>query len=356
MINYIPAFIAEKEKNKEYNGSFRASVMFLDISGFTSITEQLASHGKAGAEELSSIINNVFGQMIDVIYSNNGFISTFAGDAFTAIFPNTPMDTVSNCACEIQNIYTNYKIKSKLIKGLSISLKIGISHGLLNWGILGKENHRTYFFKGNSINNAVKAEHYTKPEEILLHGSAVKLLKIKKSLIKNKNNFFTLRQYKIKSQSSSTKKQIISKRILNQYFSFNVLNKNKSEFRQVVSVFMQFKKLNDFNKLNAFITTIITLADNYGGYFNLLDFGDKNNLVLVLFGAPISHENNMIRAIDFILEIKKLYGNSIKAGLSYGTVYAGLIGSKIRATYTVLGDNVNLAARFMSKADWGEIW
>ncbi len=356
MINYIPVFIAEKEKHKEYNGSFKASVMFLDISGFTSITEQLSSHGKAGAEELSSIINKVFGQMIDVIYSNNGFISTFAGDAFTAIFPNTAMDTVSNCACEIQNIYTNYKIKSKLIKGLSISLKIGISHGLLNWGILGKENHRTFFFKGNSINNAVNAEHCTKPGEILLHGSAAKLLKTKKILIKNRNGFFKLKQYKVKSQSFHPKKQIISKKILNQYFSFNVLNKNKSEFRQVVSVFMQFKKLSDFKKLNEFITTIITLSDNYGGYFNLLDFGDKNNLVLILFGAPISHENNMIRAIDFVLEIKKLYGNDIKAGLSYGTVYAGLVGSNIRATYTVLGDNVNLAARFMSKADWGEIW
>ena len=55
MINYIPVFIAEKEKHKEYKGSFKATVMFLDISGFTSITEQLASHGKAGAEELSSI-------------------------------------------------------------------------------------------------------------------------------------------------------------------------------------------------------------------------------------------------------------------------------------------------------------
>jgi class 3 adenylate cyclase len=43
--------------------------------------------GKSGSEVLLKIINSFFKDIIDEIYSDGGFITTFAGDAFTAVFP-----------------------------------------------------------------------------------------------------------------------------------------------------------------------------------------------------------------------------------------------------------------------------
>jgi tetratricopeptide (TPR) repeat protein len=42
--------------------------------------------------------------------------------------------------------------------------------------------------------------------------------------------------------------------------------------------------------------------------------------------------------------------------LNLGAVFAGNVGSAVRKEYTIMGDAVNVAARVMSTAAWGEIW
>jgi hypothetical protein len=46
------------------------SLAFVDISGFTQLTERLARKGKVGAEEMSDILNATFADLLAVAYSN----------------------------------------------------------------------------------------------------------------------------------------------------------------------------------------------------------------------------------------------------------------------------------------------
>ena len=62
--------------------------MFVDLSGFTRLTETLMQKGAEGAEELSYILNHIFQPTVALVYEQGGFIPYFAGDSFTAIFPN----------------------------------------------------------------------------------------------------------------------------------------------------------------------------------------------------------------------------------------------------------------------------
>ncbi|OQY47859.1 MAG: hypothetical protein B6242_03845 [Anaerolineaceae bacterium 4572_78] len=71
-------------------GDFYALTMFMDISGFTPMTEALMLHGKQVAEILSGILNDIFYPVIKTVYDNGGFITGFAGDAFTAVFQTPP--------------------------------------------------------------------------------------------------------------------------------------------------------------------------------------------------------------------------------------------------------------------------
>src|ERR1041384_487769 len=66
---------------------FQAAVMFADISGFTALTERLAEKGMAGAEILARILNDYFGQLIDLVYEYGGDVVKFGGDAITVIWP-----------------------------------------------------------------------------------------------------------------------------------------------------------------------------------------------------------------------------------------------------------------------------
>ena len=61
--------------------------MFVDLSGFTRLTESLMAKGPEGAEELSDVLNHIFQPTVELVYEQGGFIPYFAGDSFTAIFP-----------------------------------------------------------------------------------------------------------------------------------------------------------------------------------------------------------------------------------------------------------------------------
>ena len=87
MHNLVPDFIIEKFARGQYRGEFQAASLFVDISGFTTITDALMAHGPYGAEVLATIMRRVFGPLIQDVFEQNGIIANFAGDAFTALFP-----------------------------------------------------------------------------------------------------------------------------------------------------------------------------------------------------------------------------------------------------------------------------
>ncbi|MBV7337693.1 hypothetical protein KFU94_57580 [Chloroflexi bacterium TSY] len=51
------------------------------------LTARLMTHGKEGAEVLADIMLKIFDPLINSVYAHGGFVANFAGDAFTAIFP-----------------------------------------------------------------------------------------------------------------------------------------------------------------------------------------------------------------------------------------------------------------------------
>src|ERR1041385_3383619 len=66
----------------------QAAVLFADISGFTLLTERMAEKGPAGVEALARILNEYFGQLIDIIHKYGGDVVKFAGDAVIAVWPD----------------------------------------------------------------------------------------------------------------------------------------------------------------------------------------------------------------------------------------------------------------------------
>jgi len=80
------------------------------------------------------------------------------------------------------------------------------------------------------------------------------------------------------------------------------------------------------------------------------------------FGAPISFENNAERALELAIAVddavKQLQDNTTleyRMGITSGTAYTGIVGGKERCQYAAVGNQVNLAARLMTYAGWGEI-
>jgi len=97
----------------------------------------------------------------------------------------------------------------------------------------------------------------------------------------------------------------------------------------------------------------------YEGYIDKF-IGD---CVMALFGAPVTHEDDPLRAaisaLDLLKEIKgfnkeKKFDLSLSVGVNYGLVATGDIGRP--GEYTVMGDAVNLAQRLQYAAPRGKIY
>ncbi|MEL7221057.1 MAG: hypothetical protein AAGJ93_07040, partial [Bacteroidota bacterium] len=68
MKHLIPYFIQERDLAGETQGSLDAYTLFIDLKGFTPLTEGLMREGNAGAEKLSILLNEIFEPLIRQVY------------------------------------------------------------------------------------------------------------------------------------------------------------------------------------------------------------------------------------------------------------------------------------------------
>ena len=357
MRNLIPKFIIEKFDENKFSGNFTAATMFIDISGFTKMTQDLMKNGKEGAEILSDIINEIYTPSIKSVYDYNGFITTFAGDAFTSVFPykdSKPIFAV-NAAHKIQEIFNKIGKQNTKFGKFELSVKIGLSYGNVSWGIIRSDKQNSYFFKGEAIDNCAKCEQKTSTGEAIFDQNLIQKVLKNIKFTEKTNKFYLLKSIK-KTDVLIRQKRSLPK-LSNSEFIPEKINKlkTKGEFRDIISCFISFEETKNWKQS---ISMVLELTNIYGGYFNKIDFGDKGGNILVLFGAPIGKEKIFKRACDFALTVKQLNLKDFKTriGLTYGTVFSGFVDSKLRAEYTALGMVVNLSARFMMKAKWNEIY
>ncbi len=361
MEELIPFFITDKFKSEKMHGSLTAYTMFIDIVGFTSLTARLLEKGNIGAEELSLILNKIFEPLVDTVYNNGGFIPYYAGDAFLAIFEDEDVNSAEqfmDAALSIQQYFQENKKATE-----NIEIKIGISHGNLDWGIVGNGFY-SYFFNGFPITKCAYAQSLAKGGEIVMDEKLfVKFPFVDIEEI-GKTGFVKINSTKKILQSVPKEGIEISDRSkLKKFLPEQILVPNLiGEFRTVVSVFISFTGLRSYDELNAFATKALTLSKNFAAYFKEIDFSDKGGVIVVLFGAPVSFEHIIDRALEFINSLKEeLRGTPIgekvnyKAGMSSGKSFTGMIGGRRKKQYAALGNKVNIAARLMSKANWGEV-
>ena len=106
--------------------------------------------------------------------------------------------------------------------------------------------------------------------------------------------------------------------------------------------------------LNTYFTLMFSAISGHGGIVSLM-IGDG---LMAIFGAPLplpDHRESAVRAALEMIELVELFNLEraaaakpqirIGIGIASGEMVAGYAGTNDRATYTCIGDTVNLAAR-----------
>lgn len=115
--------------------------------------------------------------------------------------------------------------------------------------------------------------------------------------------------------------------------------------------------------LNTFFSRMIQVVLAHGGTVDKL-MGDS---VMALFGVPKAAETDPLQAVRCALDMHRALAElnrerarldlppiEMGIGINSGPVVAGNIGSIDRMDYTVIGDNVNIAARLQGIAEAGD--
>ncbi len=112
--------------------------------------------------------------------------------------------------------------------------------------------------------------------------------------------------------------------------------------------------------LNPYLEVMTEIIHKYGGTVDKYE-GDA---ILAFFGEPIPHADHAIRATSTAYEMMQALETlnrkwkregrfneqfDIGIGLNTGEAFVGLLGSEQRVNYTIIGDNVNLAARLQDQ-------
>lgn len=133
--------------------------------------------------------------------------------------------------------------------------------------------------------------------------------------------------------------------------------------------------LDEVVALNArYYTMVQRIITSRGGTLTRTDPYNLGVKLLCTFGAPVAHPDDPDRAVDAALELTRQvtqFNHRVseelppevrrdtlvvqRIGITLGIIFAGEVGWKARREYTVMGDEVNLAARLMTKSYPGHI-
>ncbi|MCB9133841.1 MAG: tetratricopeptide repeat protein [Anaerolineales bacterium] len=368
--NLIPYFIHERFKEEQSSGTLQAVTLFMDISGSTALTQTMMGHGKRGAEILSHILNRIFDPVIQAVYAHGGFVTGFAGDAFTAVFPldkENVLREVLLAAETIRQVIWAQSQQTTPLGSFVLEGRVGLSVGEVTWGIVGPGAHLAYFFRGAAIEDGGMAENQAKNGQVVVNAHLGGLLAAEKVVLTPIGEGFSRLQDKpFPGWSRFRKKSVphlpaLEPRIVGRFFPPRLFERPlQGEFRSAAIIFIGFERDLPLATLQVFANLALLTADRLGGHFSEIEFDHKGGVILLYFGAPVGHENDLKRALNFVMTFRQRLEETLlqvkwRSGITFGPVYAGLTGTPYRGKYSLLGATVNFAARLMEQAQWGEI-
>lgn len=141
-----PGMLADKED---------VSVLFSDLQGFTSLSEQLSP------SEVVNLLNIVFARLSNAVFRHHGTLDKFIGDGLLAFF-GAPLRQSDHAACAVRAAWDMLAaiedLNRECLGGTQIGLRIGVNSGPAVVGDIGSLTRKEYTVIGDTVNVASRFE------------------------------------------------------------------------------------------------------------------------------------------------------------------------------------------------------
>ncbi len=373
------------------------ALLFADVSGSTALAERLGALGHEGAEIVTETLNGYFATMMRIIAGAGGDVLGFGGDALLALFEGPAAAiTATAAALDLLRELAGFEREVPGVGRFPLTMHIGVEAGAIALVGAGQAHSRRYSAMGTTVSAVARAEACAGPGEVVIGPQARAALASVADGEPLAEGFARVRALRAAPPvvawptsspldegaplSLETIRRLAAQiGRLGAYMPVELLTRIiadpqrlrvEADLRPVTVLFAQVSSLEDLiegrpaaeaaTTVNAIVGPLLVAIERFGGFVNKLDLAEEGVRLMAVFGAPLALEDHAERAARAALLMQVAVQTApqpvrFRAGLNTGNVFAGNVGSAERKEYTVMGDAVNVAARVMSGAAWGEL-
>src|SRR5215218_10901196 len=146
------------------------SLLLFDITGFTPLTERLARRGREGAEELSNLLDDVFGRLLSDAENEGGDLLKWGGDALLLFFDGPDHGCrAARAALRMQRVLAQIGRAKTSIGRVKLGASAGVESGPVHLVLAGNPAvHRELVLLGPTATAVTMLEHAAGTGEVLV--------------------------------------------------------------------------------------------------------------------------------------------------------------------------------------------
>lgn len=368
---FVPRLVAEwlRDEPERRWRVVDGALVFVDISGFTAMSERLAVLGREGAERVTEIIDGAFSQLLREAYELDGSLLKFGGDALLLLFEgDDAARRAAAAAHDMRSALYRFGAVSTPAGPVVLDMSVGVHVGPVDLFLVGR-SHRELIVTGPGATAVVRAEGEAGAGRILLSPGAVGALPdtvIGEAIGSGRS--LDARPPVDRRPSSPIEPSSSTWRGVSSALRRHLVDagRERSEHRRAVVGFVHFEGTDEVLAdgghealalaLDDLVVDVQRAVDRRQLCLLASDVDENGGKLIVTAGVPAAHEDDVDRLLLTMLEIVERDRDiPVRIGVQGGALFAGEVGPHFRRTYTVMGDVVNTAARVMSRAEQNQV-
>ena len=374
LVPFVPRLTLEWLRD-EPQASWReveGTVAFIDISGFTAMSERLSSKGRAGAEEVTEVMNATFAALLGVAYAQGGGLLKFGGDALLLLYEGEDhARRAARAAFEMRRTLRAIGRPRTSVGAVQLKMHAGLHAGRFQFFLVG-ESHRELLITGPAATRTVEMEATSQAGEILVSAEMAAALEDDDVLAEAKGEGRLLRAAPdvrgtvepLPNVDDTPLEIAVPAPLRAQLLEVGPL---EGEHRHASIAFIRFAGTDEViategpeaaaEALDILVRAVQAAAGEHRVTFLESDIDRDGGRIVLVSGAPQTFgddEERLLRTVRAVVDAGLPL--PVHIGVSEGRVFTGQVGASFRRTYTVLGDTAALAARLMARAGEDEIW
>lgn len=372
LLPYVPRLLATWSPTGDDPRHMRVtgSVAFVDISGFTRLTERLARKGKVGAEEMSDILSATFAGLLTEAMDDGADLVKWGGDAVLLLFQGS--DHAQRAVRASHRMRAALRVIGRVptTSGMVVlRMSVGVHSGEFDFFLVGDPDiHRELLISGPAASVTAATEAAADAGQIGLSRATSALLDprllgaplLDGHLLKAAPRLDAL-PLALQPDRFIDPASVLPPPIRTHLLSGTI----DPEHRLITVAFVQFSGTDALleaegpvalaEALDHVVRSVQHACAAHDVTFFETDINRDGGKIMLTAGAPRSadhDEERMLRAARIVLD--RAGRLPLRIGINRGHVFTGDFGPDFRRTVSVKGDAINLAARVMGKAAPGQ--